>query len=906
MSGQQLKLPVPVHIVTGALGAGKTTFLQGLLKAKPAGERWAVVVNEFGAVGIDQAVLQQSASDDGGGVSIRELAGGCMCCTLSGVTSVAIVQLLRATKPDRLWIEPSGLGHPAALVDVLRGEHLARALVLQPIICLVDCVQFRPARLPWGSQPALWASELCRDQVSIADVLVGSKADLGGREAVQAFKGWAGKLYPPKLKVLTASHGVIDSEAAGTTSTVAAAVTHSLKALSPVMSPPLATAVAASPAAAAATGDGDATATAAPADLQHPQPRSTSPAAKQPASGVPPQRSRGGNSSGGGSSTAGLVWMSNAPAVGPQPGAPVRKEARDEKLGMLACGWVFHPDDTFSQPRLQHFLDLAQGLVPRMKGVFRVSHKTWVAAAAGSAGHSVTASSSSSSSGGGTGVELQEIAYRRDSRLELILPFVAVGRDEGNGAVVAGGELNGPTSQTVDGGGLGGSCAGNVAVLACDQAHSTPERAAGAAVEPPTSPASSDGALDCARLAAALQTAQHGDWTTRHLAAAQGGSLVQYAVVGGLADTSAIQVLALNACNGTLTAAGKSAAGGRAPGFIAWQPGPGSVTQLFVANQASTAPDTGVTAVRWVQASPSTSSGSSGSIPALEAFSGSGSFVAGPYPAHVAVSLSGKWVFTANYNDGTVSVVPVKYSPASSGGGCGGRASEVTLGMPTTLPANQVGKNAHQVVLDPSGRFVYVPCLGADWVRAYKLDDNTGQLAPLTLPGTGNNTLLLPPGSGPRHLALHPTLSVAYVVNELSNTVAQLGWDSATGALSAGFAAQPQRIVSTLAPGTPAGCPVRQAATGCAVQAAAELVISADGRFLYASNRGSQGGKSSIAIFSISPGDGSLSPVGWGDGGGVVAFPRHISLTPCDTHLLLVASLPVVGIPVGDTELTGV
>ncbi len=192
------------------------------------------------------------------------------------VTSVAIAQLLRATKPDRMWIEPSGLGHPAALVDVLKGEHLASALDLQPIICLVrqqgalrrichlkqctrricwsrllgrsvsscwgtyiwlafynmhnplpfnlpfpkqhlilllpclllrgvvaqvDCVQFRPARLPWGAQPAFWANELCRDQVSIADILVGSKADQGGREAVRTFLQWAGQLYPPKLKV---------------------------------------------------------------------------------------------------------------------------------------------------------------------------------------------------------------------------------------------------------------------------------------------------------------------------------------------------------------------------------------------------------------------------------------------------------------------------------------------------------------------------------------------------------------------------------------------------------------------------------------------------------------------------------------------------------------------------------
>jgi G3E family GTPase len=81
-----LKLPVPVHIVTGGLGAGKTTFLQALLKSKPPGERWALVINEFGAVGIDQAVLQSAASD-GAAVNVKELAGGCMCCTLSGVSS---------------------------------------------------------------------------------------------------------------------------------------------------------------------------------------------------------------------------------------------------------------------------------------------------------------------------------------------------------------------------------------------------------------------------------------------------------------------------------------------------------------------------------------------------------------------------------------------------------------------------------------------------------------------------------------------------------------------------------------------------------------------------------------------------------------------------------------------------
>jgi 6-phosphogluconolactonase len=134
-----------------------------------------------------------------------------------------------------------------------------------------------------------------------------------------------------------------------------------------------------------------------------------------------------------------------------------------------------------------------------------------------------------------------------------------------------------------------------------------------------------------------------------------------------------------------------------------------------------------------------------------------------------------------------------------------------------------------QVVLDPSGRFVYVPCLGSDWVRAYTLEDSTGRLAALNRPGSGGggNIVVLPPGSGPRHLVLHPTLPVAYVINELQNTVARLDWDRGSGVLTANVAAQPQRVVSTLPPGAPPGCLIRQAATGCAVQVCAHRLARA-------------------------------------------------------------------------------
>jgi 6-phosphogluconolactonase (cycloisomerase 2 family) len=71
------------------------------------------------------------------------------------------------------------------------------------------------------------------------------------------------------------------------------------------------------------------------------------------------------------------------------------------------------------------------------------------------------------------------------------------------------------------------------------------------------------------------------------------------------------------------------------------------------------------------------------------------------------------------------------------------------------------------------------------------------------------------------------------------------------------------------------------------LQAAGELVLSADGRFLYASNRGLHGGLNNIGVFAVSPADGSLTPLGWEDGGGVVDFPRHISLSSGDRFLLV-------------------
>lgn len=115
---RKLKLPIPVTIITGALGVGKTTTICSLLQRKPATEVWCVIVNEFGAIGIDSVAIEASCCD--GSAVVKQIAGGCMCCALSGPLSAAIAQIIRQVKPDRVLIEPSGLGHPAgALCSLL-------------------------------------------------------------------------------------------------------------------------------------------------------------------------------------------------------------------------------------------------------------------------------------------------------------------------------------------------------------------------------------------------------------------------------------------------------------------------------------------------------------------------------------------------------------------------------------------------------------------------------------------------------------------------------------------------------------------------------------------------------------------------------------------------------------------
>lgn len=189
---------VPVNIVTGFLGVGKTTALMNLLAAKPKEEFWAVVVNEFGEVGIDGASL----STAGEGLQVAEVPGGCVCCTTSPMLRTALAKIVKAQRPDRILIEPSGLGHPAGIVDLLREPMMAKAFEVRAVITLLDPRHLDDMRYT--------GHETWRDQIQLADVLVLNKCDLADVQQIERAQKMASALFPPKLALETAINGAFN------------------------------------------------------------------------------------------------------------------------------------------------------------------------------------------------------------------------------------------------------------------------------------------------------------------------------------------------------------------------------------------------------------------------------------------------------------------------------------------------------------------------------------------------------------------------------------------------------------------------------------------------------------------------------------------------------------------------
>jgi 6-phosphogluconolactonase len=224
----------------------------------------------------------------------------------------------------------------------------------------------------------------------------------------------------------------------------------------------------------------------------------------------------------------------------------------------------------------------------------------------------------------------------------------------------------------------------------------------------------------------------------------------------------------------------------------------------------------------------------------------------GADPCHLAVAPDGRHVIVANYTGGNLAVLPVV-----AGGALGSGVPVQPRAGLGPRKDRQEAPHAHDVVFDPSGRFLLAADLGADRIFVYRYSPAPGTLEPNDPPSAA-----LPPGSGPRHLAFHPSGRAVYVINELASTIDVFSWDGERGRL------EPVQTVSTLPPDF----------TG--ENDTAEVAVSADGRFVYGSNRGHD----SIAVFGVDPTSLRITLVGHVPSGG--KSPRHFALDPTGRFLL--------------------
>lgn len=155
---------VKTHIISGFLGAGKTTLLQHLLQQKPDGEIWAILMNEFGQIGVDQQLLPQNA-----GYEVKELLGGCLCCAGQLPMQIALSRLIQDKQPDRLFIEPTGLGHPAQLLEQLTEPHWQSQIDMRALVTVIDGSRLH--------DQIFTQQDLYQDQLKAAQIVVISHAD---------------------------------------------------------------------------------------------------------------------------------------------------------------------------------------------------------------------------------------------------------------------------------------------------------------------------------------------------------------------------------------------------------------------------------------------------------------------------------------------------------------------------------------------------------------------------------------------------------------------------------------------------------------------------------------------------------------------------------------------------------
>ncbi|HEY5716040.1 MAG TPA: GTP-binding protein [Psychromonas sp.] len=127
-----MKKEIPCHLIAGFLGSGKSTFIKQLLTYKAADEKWAVLVNELGNSKYPREHYQAN------NIFVKEVHGGCLCCSAGMPFRVALNNLIKQVNPDRLFIEPAGAGHLANIQRLLEGQFYRPVLQLKAVICILS------------------------------------------------------------------------------------------------------------------------------------------------------------------------------------------------------------------------------------------------------------------------------------------------------------------------------------------------------------------------------------------------------------------------------------------------------------------------------------------------------------------------------------------------------------------------------------------------------------------------------------------------------------------------------------------------------------------------------------------------------------------------------------------------
>lgn len=317
---------------------------------------------------------------------------------------------------------------------------------------------------------------------------------------------------------------------------------------------------------------------------------------------------------------------------------------------------------------------------------------------------------------------------------------------------------------------------------------------------------------------------------------AQGSRVFGYVGTYTRGKSKGIYVFRYRPADGTLGAL-ELAAETTSPSFLALHP---NRRFLYAVNEVNT-----------YEAKPA------GSVSAFSIDAGTGKLNAlnrvssgGTGPCHLVVDKTGKCICVADYGSGSVAVFQLRQNGAL------GESSDFDQHSGSSVdPQRQTGPHAHETVISPDNRFLFVPDLGLDQIVIYRLDAAHGKLS-------DRRSVKVQAGSGPRHIAFHPSGHYAYVLSEMGGLITAFRYDAANGALDQ------FQTISTL--------PTDFKGTN----GSAEIQIHPNGKFLYASNRGPD----TIAVFQINASSGALTPSGHVSTQGKT--PRNFVIDPAGKFLL--------------------